>query len=118
MRYSDETKAMVMAALLAGQSLNSVAEEYNIPKSTVSRWKNKEMSIDDEQRADIGDLLIEYLQENLQTLREQAVFFRSEDWLRRQTAEAAAVLHGVMTDKAIRLLEAMTKANVSTGNGS
>jgi transposase-like protein len=37
--YTDETKAAVMAALLEGQSVPSVAKEYDIPKGTVSNWK-------------------------------------------------------------------------------
>jgi transposase-like protein len=37
--YTDETKAAVMAALLEGQSVSSVAKEYDISKVTVSNWK-------------------------------------------------------------------------------
>lgn len=111
-RYSEEKKAAVISALLAGQSVNAVAEEYKIPKSTVSRWKNSDIGTNGTQKKEIGELLLDYLQENLATLRAQATFFRDEKWLARQSAESAAVLHGVMTDKAVRLLEAMSKANV------
>jgi transposase-like protein len=38
-RYDESTKAAVMGALLAGQSISSVAREYQIPKGTVSEWK-------------------------------------------------------------------------------
>jgi len=100
---------------MAGQSVNSVAKEYKIPTSTVSRWKN---GTDGIEKKEIGDLLLEYLRENLTTLQKQAVFFRDEKWLARQNAESVAVLHGVMTDKAVRLLEAMSKANVSPGDVS
>ena len=37
--YSPETRAAALAALLAGQSVSKVAEEYNLPKGTVSNWK-------------------------------------------------------------------------------
>ena len=37
-KYSPETKAAVMAALLSCQSVTSVAKEYNIPRGTVAGW--------------------------------------------------------------------------------
>jgi transposase-like protein len=108
--YSDEIKAQVMAALLTGQSINAVAREYKIPKQTISNWKNRDkpgVPRDDTQKAaEIEDLLSGYLKENLKTLRAQAEFFREETWLKKQEASQLAVLHGVLSDKAIRLLEA------------
>ena len=106
--YSKETRAAVMAALLTGQSICSVAKEYDIPKGTVSYWKNNGGPKDQTQKKDIGDLLVRYLETNLETLRAQAKAFRDPAWLAKQTASDAAVLHGVMTDKAVRLLEAMS----------
>jgi transposase-like protein len=109
-KYSDETRAAVMAALLAGQSVNAAAREYNIPPGTISHWKNKAPDLQNalnDQGAAIGELLLSYLRENLATLRAQAVVFRNEQWLIRQNASDVAVLHGVLTDKAIRLIEAM-----------
>lgn len=111
-QYSDDTKAAVVAALMTGQSVSQVAKDYNIPKGTVSSWKNRGVAldaVDATQKSEIGDLLLDYLRENLATLRAQAVLFRDIDWLKLQDASAAAVLHGVMTDKAVRLLEALSK---------
>ena len=104
--YTPETKAAVMAALLAGQGTTEVAREYEIPASTVSRWKRKarqEVGRSD----DVGELLLGYLTENLTTLTAQAKVFREAEWLRTQDAADVAVLHGVLTDKAVRLLEAL-----------
>lgn len=114
--YSEETKAAAMAALLAGQSVSSVAREYKIPKGTASNWKRKAAEQVDGVQSDrtqntreaIGDLLLEYLQENLRSLKAQSALFGDLDWLRDQDASQLAVLHGVMTDKAVRLLEAMS----------
>lgn len=108
-QYSDETKAAVLAALLTGQSVSSVAKEYNIPKGTVSAWKSRQgvASFATQKRDDvIGELLTEYLQTSLRTLQAQAAAFSDPVWLKKQHASDAAVLHGVMTDKAVRLLEA------------
>jgi transposase-like protein len=110
--YKDETRAAVMAALLAGQSVSSIAREYDIPKTTVSRWKNGGVPISGTQKTEhIGELLVKYLQTNLEALSAQAEQFKDRDWLKKQTASDAAVLHGVMTDKAIRLLEALSKSS-------
>ena len=110
-KYSDETKAAVMAALLTGQSVSSVAREYSIPRGTVAGWSSRLNSSDlsnvsNTKKAEIGDLLTDYLRETIITLKEQAVFFRDPTWLEKQGASELAVLHGVQTDKAIRLLEA------------
>ncbi|KKQ62549.1 MAG: hypothetical protein US85_C0025G0017 [Candidatus Shapirobacteria bacterium GW2011_GWF1_38_23] len=112
-KYKDETKAAVMAALLTGQSVSSIAREYDIPKGTVSNWKrNTGGTIKRTQKTEhIGELLIRYLQSNLEALSAQAEQFKDKEWLRKQTASDAAVLHGVMTDKAIRLLEALSKTS-------
>jgi transposase-like protein len=123
--FPDDTRAAVIAALMQGQGSAEVAREYNIPEGTVRQWKsrycrgvtptvtikNTAEQIQDQKPA-IGQLLMEYLEENLATLRAQAKFFRDEAWLRKQPASDAAVLHGVMADKAVRLIEAMSKANV------
>lgn len=114
-QYSDETKAAVMAALLAGQSVSSVAEEYDIPRSTVGYWKSQNDSpldsVGPEKKEAIGELLLDYLTETLITLKAQAIHFRDKSWLTEQSADQLAVLHGVTTDKAIRLLEALAKAD-------
>ena len=107
-QYSDETKAAVMAALLTGQSINSIAKEYSIPKSTVSRWKNGGVPSDGTQKKEIGDLIMAYVRTSLVTLEAQAQMFQDKDWLRKQNAADVAVLHGVQTDKAIRILEAIS----------
>lgn len=115
-QHSDETKAAVLAALLTGQSVSDVARQYDIPLGTVKTWKNRAMkqpvsSVSSAKKEEIGDLLLGYLEASLTALREQIVVFSDPDWLRKQTASEAAVLHGVMMDKAIRLLEALSKAS-------
>lgn len=107
--HSGEAKAAVVAALLSGQSIDQVANEYHIPRSTVGRWKKEGIPASGTQKKEIGDLILEYLEANLITLKKQMVMFGNTEWLAKQNAADIAVLHGVMTDKAIRLLEAMSK---------
>lgn len=110
MKYDRETKAAVLSALLTGQAVSDVAERYNIPQSTVRYWQAKMQNIadvPDDEREKIGILLLNYLIATLETLKIQSMVFRDEEWLRDQDAPGLAVLHGVITDKAIRLLEAL-----------
>ena len=108
-KRSDEVKAQVIAALLEGQSIRHVAEQYNVPRSTVLNWKKEWGNVpkDGTQKKEFSELVLDYLRADLETMRAQAETFRDRDWLLKQSASEVAVLHGVMTDKAIRLLEAL-----------
>lgn len=105
-RHDPEVRAAAMAALLAGQGVLQVAAEYKLPKATVSRWR-QEARAEAGRSEDVGALLLDYLSESLETLRAQAVAFRDPEWLHRQDASEAGVLHGILCDKAVRLLEAL-----------
>lgn len=108
--YDDDTKAAVMAELAAGQGVGAVAKKYEIPAGTVKSWKKRlkgEQPVASEKKEAIGDLLVKYLETNLQTLRVQSEAFRDREWLARQSASEVAILHGVLTDKTVRLLEAL-----------
>ena len=113
--YDEATKAAVMAALLTGQSISSVAKEYKIPKGTVSYWKEQAVNgvgtFSTQKKEETGDLLWDYLRTSLKTLKVQAEHFGDKEWLKQQNAADLAVLHGVSIDKAIRLLEAVTNAD-------
>ena len=111
--YEPQMKAAIMAALLAGQGTAALAAEYKVPLGTIDAWRAHMKaapplaSLASEKRKQIGDLLIDYLHANLSTLRKQQEVFSDPSWLTKQDAGELAVLHGVMTDKAIRLLEAL-----------
>lgn len=113
-QYDAETKAAVMAALLTGQAVGSVAAEYDIPEGTVKSWRARAKSVamvDPQKKGEVGDLLLAYLRASLTALEAQARVFADVVWLREQPASELAVLHGVMTDKAIRLMEAFGRAD-------
>ena len=113
--HSDETKSAVMAALLAGQSVSSVAEEFKIPLPTICTWAASHdfEEVRTKKGELIEDLTCSYLSTLLTSLRSQAEIFGKAEYLNKQPAAEAAVLHGVMADKAFRLLSAMP-----TGSGS
>ena len=114
-KKDEHTRAAVLAALLAGQRVTEVAQQFKLPHSTVSRLKatitpDKLDEVGRKKGEDFNELLGNYLKETLTTLEAQAKFFRDEDWLRKQNAADAAVLHGVQTDKAFSLFEAIERA--------
>ncbi len=109
-KYDPPVKAQVLAALLAGQGAEKIAQQYLIPVGTVRGWKAKAKADDGvvtQKKEEIGELLLGYLAVSLATLTKQAEFFADETWLRKQDASSVAVLHGVLADKAVRLLEAL-----------
>ncbi len=109
--HDPSLRATVMAALLAGQGVTEVARQYRLPKSTVQRWR-KQARVEAGKSDEIGDLLMGYLRENLRTLTAQAIIFRDRSFVTRGSPEHAAILHGVLTDKAVRLLEALSDSPV------
>lgn len=108
--HSDEVRAQVIAALLSGQGVTEVAEQYNLPKSTVSRLKyqiqDKLEQVGTKKKRDFGEMLARYLEANLSALTAQAKAVSDPAYIKRQAAHELATLHGVMADKGIRLLEA------------
>lgn len=118
-KHSDEVRAQVMAALLAGQGVMEVASQYNLDASVVSRWKSTipgdQLQVVASKKGErIEQLLFEYLTETLITLKEQTILARERDYVTKQPAGELAVLHGVMADKAVRLLEAAHRATESS----
>lgn len=122
--YSNETKAAVMAALLAGQSVSSTAKQYNIPKGTVSSWKDQAANMrrvesDSTQKKDlnrIGDSLIDLVTTEIESLIEISKITRDPRWVKAQTAADLAVFAGVKHDKLMRMLESFGQSNDTDSN--
>lgn len=115
--YSPETRAAAVAALLAGQSVSSVAEQYNIPKGTVSNWKNRGVGVPNgetqkvaDRKEGIGDLLVELLESNLKGLIAATRVLHDDAWLSAQSAAELGTFIGITHDKVIRMLEAMDRS--------
>ena len=106
-----------MAALMAGQGVSEVAREYNLDSGLVSRWKQglsteelQQVAVENSRR--IEGLLLGYLEANLTALKAQASLAGDISYLKQFPPQQLAVLHGVMADKAVRLIEA---ASASSG---
>jgi transposase-like protein len=109
--HNKQTRAAVLAALLAGQGVAQIAARYQIPSRTVWHWRSRQLAeVLREARARIEALLLDYLAENLMTLRAQLKVAGNEQYLKKQTASELAALHGVLADKAFKILEALGTA--------
>jgi len=58
----------------------------------------------------VGALLLEYLDANLRTLKSQAEVMGDKEYLRDKPIENVALAHGILVDKAVRLIEALNRA--------
>jgi transposase len=115
-RKNDAVRAEVMAALLAGQSVSEVAKQLRLSKATVSRIKNTILpeqlkQTETERRDKISDLIESHLVTALTSANELARKATANDsWINRQSASELAVFYGVLTDKAVRILESLETA--------
>lgn len=117
--YTDEIKAQVIAKILLGHSVSQIANEHNIPLGTVSGWKTRAIQKadsvglveqkkenDDEIKLRIGSKLLIYLEANIDAAIAQLTVFSDPEWIKQQSASEMAILHGVMSDKSVRMIQA------------
>lgn len=110
--YPPEVKAAALADLAAGSSVSGTARKHGIKRQTLTMWRDQSdiarpSPARQEKKAALGEQLYGYLQDALTALRAQQRLFADPTWLARQPAGDLAILHGVITDKAIRLLGAL-----------
>lgn len=110
-KHSDETRSLALAALLEGQGISEVARRYKLPKSTVVDLKH---SIDSEEFAQVrtkkqeslAELIEAHLRSSLQAAGNIAKQTQDANWLAKQDSDKLGVFYGILTDKAVRILEA------------
>jgi transposase-like protein len=114
-RISEETKAVVIAALLEGQSVSKVSEDYKVPMSSVSRIRklvpqNKLEEVAEKKGDRLADLISGYLETSFEAISNILNQTKNADWLKEQSAAELATFFGVTSDKVFRVLEAIDKA--------
>lgn len=118
-KYDETTRAAVMAALLEGQSVSSVAREYQIPKGTVSNWRRsveRGVRSDCTQKGDMGDLLLELLRSNVESLIAISRATQDPEWIKKQDAAELGTFFGIKHDKAVRMVEALNGSSEPEGS--
>lgn len=110
-RYSDDEKAAALAdVLLLGPG--ATAAKYAIPLGTLKTWQQEYAIVHDPsiKKQTIEALAMNYLEASLQALSAQAYVASQPEYIERQPAGELAILHGVMADKSVRLLDALGSA--------
>jgi transposase-like protein len=107
-QHSPETRAAVLAALAAGESVNRVSQQFGVSRRTISGWRDQAQlpTVAQQKKVEIGQKVYELLEDYIETLRVQVRVTRDEAWIKKQTAGELAILHGVLSDKSVRLLAA------------
>lgn len=109
MAHTEQLKAAVMAALLAGASAHAVARRFGLSRTTVRRWRDEVQTAvqNGPQKKELGEQLLGYIGESLETQRRQLHAMCNQEWLLRQPAGELAMLYGVVFDQTVRLLVAL-----------
>jgi hypothetical protein len=105
-----EVSASIMAALLAGQGVNEVSREFKVPQPTVSviKARMEEQFNHFNQKKDISVQILELLETQLDALKNIAAAVGRPEYLEKQPASETAVLYGVISDKAFRIVSALS----------
>jgi transposase-like protein len=108
--HPPELRAAVVAAVLAGSSVATVARQYGLDRALVSRWTTTgrhDATVATDQRArdvDLGELILGLIGEHITTLHAQLQATARPEWLAQQSAGDIAELVATERDTLIRLL--------------
>jgi len=108
--HPPELRTRVVAAVLAGTSINQAARDFGIDKATVSEWcaRAQVPTVPTDHReaalATIEGLLLDLVAEHTTTLRAELQAAARPDWLEKQSAADLAQLVVAQRDTLIRLL--------------
>lgn len=106
--HPPETRAAVVSALMSGQKLSKVCEQYGVSKSRALEWRQQEIGniepLHARTREAVGALILDTIIDSLQALRVQAGTLGDPDWIKNQSAAELAALRQVEWDRLLRLL--------------
>jgi len=109
----EEVKQAIAADLIAGEKPIDIANARNVSLSTISRVKKKYLSPEmlskmEAAKADIlGDLMILSLESGIEATVRIAEVTKDRGWLTTQTAGDLGKMYGIISDKTVRVAEAM-----------
>ena len=113
MAYDSSVRQRAISALRDGHTVRQVASDLGITTRTLRRWRAA--LPEDEQaeivrrtalkkQADLGELIYGYLTTSLPSLTAQLRVMGDPVWIDRQNAREIAILHGMLWDRALRIL--------------
>ncbi len=112
-KYTDATKAAVLAGWKAGTSERQLATQHQVPMSTISRWVhgiNRDVVVPKTKRT-LDEMAFELVEATFDGLIAIAKQAQDPGWLKDQRADGLHLMFGVAADKLIRILSAVEKRN-------
>jgi len=112
-QHSPEFKAKVLAAIAAGTSVLQASREFGVAPGTIRMWRSAAgitPVVNAEKKRDLGVQIGDYLSTGLETLTAQLRVFGDPNWIKEQPAGELAILHGVISDKLVRVLAGLERA--------
>jgi hypothetical protein len=97
---------------MLGESIRQTAREFGVPRSTVQRWQRQVPALF--KRPTIA--VLRYVEMTFDMLTAQLSVFGNADWLCRQNARDAAILHMIVFDNIWRLWTALQPAGRTRGD--
>lgn len=113
-----DTRLVVIEDYMSGDlSIRDLAIKHGVPKSTIHEWIQEAGLVAGQYRTqkleEAADLLADYLVDNLQSLRNQLGLLGDRKFLEStepDRIQAISVSHGIISDKSVRILEAIERA--------
>jgi len=105
--YPAETRKQVVAEILTGDSIRSVAKRYGIPYTTVEGWWKEDRPIgvaNTRTRERIVDEIYDTAFDILEGVRASARLLADESWARQYEPASLAVLVSALPDRGVRML--------------
>lgn len=107
---------------MAGQSVSKVADDFDIPRSTIANWSSKLNQagvpiVPNQKREEIGDRLVSLINKMIDAQYAMLEVMTEKDYLRKQDLAELSVAFGVSNDKLDRILARLSDApNDTTAN--
>lgn len=116
--YIKSITPQVQGLLLEGTAPSEICEQFNISPSTVTRIKQKIdpallATINREREQVLQDKVVDHLEAAMDATINIARQTSNEEWMNTQDAKSLGTMYGIMSDKSIRLLEAMEYARAA-----
>lgn len=111
--HDDETKAMAMALLATGTPVMATARQLGCNAATVRYWRAQMGQLPPKQMEHLAEVVDEYLDDAFQTISAILTAAQERDWILAQPASELAVFLGVITDKAVAVLDRIAVARGS-----
>jgi hypothetical protein len=114
-KYSDRERSRAFSLIASGHAISRVSHLTGIPESTLNVWKTQyglsgDRLLTERHVESLGDKILEYMSEQIDTLIAHQKMARDPDWFSKQTATEIAALNTTTHKNLVGLLAAQQLA--------